>query len=172
MKNILFLILSAIPLLSLFSCSSENLSQDGSIIRTGDLIPNFSVEMNDGSTVTGQSLRSGVSCIVFFNTACPDCNSTMPYIQSIYDRYSTRGVKFAIISREEGNDTVSAYWKDNGFTMPYSAQTNRAVYNLFASHTIPRIYIGNLSGRIVACFDDSPLPTDVEISSLLDQFIR
>ena len=44
------------------------------------------------------------------------------------------------ISREEDEASVAAFWADNGLQMPYSAQTDRSIYNLFATSIIPRIY--------------------------------
>ena len=41
--------------------------------------------------------------------------------------------------------------------MPYSAQQDRKIYQLFASHTIPRIYVVDEEGIIRAVFTDNPL---------------
>ncbi len=63
-------------------------------------------------------------------------------LQDYYDECKKRDSDcfFVCISREEGEASVKAYWEENGFTMPYSAQTDRSVYNLFASSGIPRRY--------------------------------
>ena len=50
----------------LFSCIKDK--QIGNDLVVGSRVPDFSVVMNDGSTITGDSLRDGVSCIVFFYT--------------------------------------------------------------------------------------------------------
>lgn len=42
-------------------------------------------------------------------------------------------------------------------TLPYSAQTDRTVYSLFASSIIPRIYIVSPSLVITHSFTDNPL---------------
>ena len=97
---------------------------------------------------------------MFFHTACPDCQQTLPRVQRLYNGYASQGVQFALISREEGEATVAAYWEANGFTMPYSAQEDRKVYEKFAYSRVPRIYISNASGRVTHSFTDSPIPTD------------
>ena len=150
MKNPLIYLLLA---LSLISCIKEK--QTGADLVVGDRIPEFSIVMNDGSELTGKQLGKGKACIVFFTTSCPDCKATLPHIQSIYDEYSSKGVQFALISREDGPDAVSKYWQENKYTMPYSAQNDRKVYELFAKTRVPRVYVCK-DGVIKAIFTDQP----------------
>ena len=162
-------IFAAIALSLAVSCiSDKNMEGDGTIVGVGDTIPDFSVQMNDGTTVTGSSLRNGVSCIMFFHTECPDCSKTLTQMQPVYGKYASEGVKFALISREEPQQQVSAHWNENGYTMPFSAQSDRSVYNLFATHTVPRVFICK-GGTVQALFTDSPPPTYEQISGELNK---
>ena len=52
------------------------------------------------------------------------------------------------ISREEGAESVAAYWKEHALEIPWSAQTDRSVYSLFASSVIPRIYFCTAEGIV------------------------
>ena len=143
----------------LFSCIKDK--KIGNDLVVGSRVPDFSVVMNDGSTITGDSLRDGVSCIVFFYTGCPDCQKTLPAVQRIYDEYTMQGVSFALISREETDETIKPYWQSNGYTMPYSAQSDRKVYELFAMTRVPRVYICK-DGIIKHIFTDTPAPPSYE----------
>ena len=154
MRYRLAYLLSAV--LVCFSCIKEK--PTGTDLVIGDVIPDFEVTMNDGSVVTGQSLRQTPSCVVFFHTSCPDCQQALPVLQDLYDKYAQKGVNFALISREDEDENVSAYWKENGFTMPYSAQSTREIYNLFAQTRVPRIYICDKGGIIRAIYTDDPVP--------------
>lgn len=151
--------------LCLTSCIKER--RTGADLGVGDRIPDFAVTMNDGTSVTGTLLREGVSCIVFFTTVCPDCQQTLPHVQRIYEEYSVKGVRFALISREEGAETISAYWSGQGFTMPYSAQSDRHIYELFAQTRVPRVYICR-DGIIKSVFTDQPAdPTYDDLKAAL-----
>lgn len=110
----------------------------------GDKLPDFAVEVN-GAIVTTESLRGSKSVIVLFDTECPDCRAALPDIQKAYDEAIAEGenIRYLCISREEGEDEISRYWKENNLTLPFSAQTSRTVYNLFASSIIPRVYISD-----------------------------
>ena len=74
---------------SFIGCIKEN--PQASDLKVGDMIPEFSVMMNDGTSVSDQSLIGNVSFIMFFHTTCPDCQQTLPVIQEIYDAYAQKG---------------------------------------------------------------------------------
>ena len=82
--------------------------------------------------------------IVFFATWCPDCRRELPLIQAEYEANLMRPAdvqaQYVCISREEGPEAVERYWREAGLTMPVSAQADRAVYSLFASEGIPRVF--------------------------------
>ena len=131
---------------------------EGADLAVTDNIPDFSVTMNDGKVVTGEQLRDGISVVVFFTTKCPDCQTTLPHLQRLYDEYQPQGVKFALISREDGEDSVAQYWAENDLTMPYSAQNDRKIYEKFATSRVPRVYLCRF-GTIKYIFTDDPNPT-------------
>lgn len=103
--------------------------------------------MNDGSTLTTDSLRGKPSVIVLFSTTCPDCQRELP---GINQRYLAHGADttFVAISREQGDKEVSTYWAEHKLSLPYSAQEDRTVFELFARKRIPRIYVSDAGCRI------------------------
>ena len=102
MKRSLVYIISVV--LATVSCINEK--TEGADLAAGDLIPDFTVTMNDGTELTGAMLREAPSCIMFFHTSCPDCRQALPVMQKIYDEYASKGVRFALISREEEGGTI------------------------------------------------------------------
>lgn len=152
-----------------FSCIDDKEDEINleDILTVGDSLPDFTVSMNDGCIITGASLRESVSVIVFFHTSCPDCRQVLPHIQSLYDNYSAQGVTFALISREEEINTIEQFWQSQNFTMPYSAQPDRTIYELFAKTRVPRVYISDNKGIIRAFFTDNPVPDYIEIETAL-----
>lgn len=108
----------------------------------GDRLPDFSIVMDNGDVVTTSSLSGKKSIIIFFTTTCGDCRRELPAFQQWYDEIiqNQENVNFICISRAEGSEAVAAYWAEHGFTMPYSAQSDRKVYEMFASSGVPRVY--------------------------------
>ena len=141
-------------------------------VKVGDRLPAFEVVMNDGTVVTDASLIGKVSVVMFFHTSCPDCRQALPRVQDIYDEYAQKDVLFALISRECTADEIRAYWEENSLDMPYSAQNDRTVYNLFASSRIPRIYISDENGTVRYIFTDDPVATVEDLRSSIESLIR
>jgi peroxiredoxin len=141
---------------------------EGADLSVGDILPDFQVTMSDGSTVSDESLKHGVSLVMFFHTTCPDCQKVLPVMQSLYDAYLERGVRFAVISREEGKESVEKYWNETGLTMQYSAQETRDIYSKFAQSRVPRIYIYDKGGVIKYIHTDDPLPEFQELDQQIN----
>jgi peroxiredoxin len=141
-------------------------------VKVGDRLPAFEVIMNDGTLVTDGSLMGKVSVVMFFHTSCPDCRQALPRVQEIYDEYVQKDVLFALIGRECTEDEIRVHWEENSLDMPYSAQNDRSVYNMFASSRIPRIYISDENGTVRYIFTDDPVATVEDLRSSLDILIR
>ena len=117
--------LSFVFCIVLFSGGCVADEEPRSYVAPGDTLPYFSVVMDNGETLTTDSLRDSPSLVMFFTTA----------------------------------SEIETYWRDNHLTLPYSAQTDRRVYSLFASSGVPRIYTVDSRLTVTAVFDDSSIPT-------------
>ena len=169
MKKIIYIVYLIVAVLCVAGCIKENVGAD---LKVGDCLPDFAVTMNDGTVVSDDSLMGNVSCVMFFHTTCPDCQATLPVVQSIYDEYQQKGVVFALISRGQSAGDIDAFWTEKGLDMPYSAQESRYVYNKFAGTRIPRVYICDKDGIIRYIFTDDPIPTYDDLMSSLESLIR
>jgi peroxiredoxin len=150
----------------LASCIKEDIR--GADLAVGDPLPGFEVLMNDGSVVSDESLKGNVSVVIFFNTTCPDCQKVLPVVQEIYDEYCPKGVRFAVISREDTSENIKSYWEKNALNMPYSVQKTRKVYEKFARSAIPRIYINDKNGVIRYIYTDESLPLYSQLDYAVD----
>ncbi len=173
MKKLLFTIMSFVALVS---CSESDVThtsgEDYSVIHTGSSIPVFSVTASDGTVYTDQSLRGTVSVIVFFNTECNDCRKELPQINTAYKEFRyNKLVRFIAISRAQDADDVAVYWTKQGFDIPYSAQSDRSVYSMFATQGIPRIYIADTSGKIRFVSSDTDMPDAATLVNIIKQYL-
>lgn len=141
--------------LLLTGCSSIEDDETKERVAVGDRVPLFSVEMvKDGERSTfSTSHLTGETVIVFFNTTCPDCQRDLPKLNQYYLKHKAdEGFQMVAISREEGEEDVADYWKDNGLQIPYFAQNDRRIYELFASSIIPRVYFVSAKGIVTRIF--------------------
>ena len=142
--------------LLMMGCSSiEDQEEVTERVNVGDRVPSFTIDVvSDGIHSTFSTAQlTGETVIVFFNTTCPDCQRDLPKLNQYYLKHkSEKGFQMVAISREEGETSVAAYWKDNGLQIPYSAQNDRHIYELFASSIIPRIYFVSAKGIVTRVF--------------------
>lgn len=154
-RGLIIMTVAAVMCALLCGCIKDDLPGEHSL-AIGDRVPAFSVAMSDGTTFSSNELQGKRGMIVFFNTECPDCRRELPKIQQAYDRVKDDPeYKVICIAREEEEEGIAAYWRENGLTLPYSPQSDRAVYNLFATVSIPRMYITNPDLVIDAVYDDT-----------------
>ncbi len=164
-------IISVIATLTvLVGCIKEK--QTGADLKVGDSLPDLEVMLNDGRMITDEILEKSVSIVMFFHTSCPDCQQVLPEMQKIYDEYISKGVEIALISREESRQSIESFWLEKAFKMPYSAQSDRSVYEKFAQSRIPRVYINEKGGIIRYIFTDNPNPSYDDLKNALEEVIH
>ncbi len=158
-------------LLTLTSCLGklETTNQGLELVTEGQMLPEFRVQMHSGEWVDNRSLQGKGSVIVFFNTACKDCQRELPEVQSVYADYADK-VQFLCISRTENDSSIAAYWDAHSLSLPYSPQQDKTVYQLFANHTIPRVYVSDSSGRIKKVYVEKM--GEKALRSTLDEIIQ
>ncbi len=151
----------------LSSCVTEE-QPDNIGVEVGDPLPSFSLILNDGRKITTKSLKGKKVLIELFNTSCPDCQASLPVINTLYNNLNEQeDVEIFAIARDEVEAAIALYWEDNKFTLPYSPQPDRKVYELFATVGIPRIFIADPAGIIIATFGPEDTPTLSQLTTLL-----
>lgn len=160
-RLIMLTLVGALVAVLFTACFTEG---DGEGIATGDRLPTFSVLLDGGvsyasngevtnlaGTRFDSSIRDGQGVVVvFFHTQCPDCQRELPLLDALYREGRLTGRRIVCISREEDGASVAAFWSAHTLSLPFSAQPDRSIYNLFASSGIPRIYVSDATGIITA----------------------
>ena len=82
-----YFIIGFLSLVSSCVNEKEDAGMQPDAVEVGDMLPEFTVVMNDGRTVESGSLQGQPSFILFFNTACGDCRRELPLVQQMYERY-------------------------------------------------------------------------------------
>lgn len=120
------------------------------LVKAGDMAPDFTVEMFDGSTVSLAELRGKVVLLNFWATWCPPCREELTHVQKeIIDRFAGQPFVFLPVSRGESRTDVAAFREKTGYEFPMGLDSTRTVYDRFASNYIPRNFLIDAKGRVV-----------------------
>jgi len=132
--------------------SVQVMAQSGDeVVKVGDAVPAFTVQMADGTTVHIGDLKGKVVLINFWATWCPPCRAEFKRIPAeIVEAFQGQDFVLLAISREEPLETVTGFMKENGYTFPVGIDPDRAIFAKFALNSIPRNYLVDKQGKIAA----------------------
>ena len=152
MKTLLYCLLFLCVFVGCTIDNAEEVSESEELVKVGDRLPSFSVDVTDGDShyVFSSDHLTGRTMIVFFNTGCSDCQRELPVLNDYYLRHQSEpGFQMVAIAREESAESIADYWQAHHLSIPYSPQSDRQIYNLFATMFIPRAYLTSTNGQVI-----------------------
>lgn len=114
-------------------------------VQVGDPVPAFTVNGYDSAETVGK-----ITLITFFDPECKDCQRELPLLQNAYNLLKYNN-EFKMINIARGRTLENLAEVDEGATwlsMPCYPDPDRKIYNLFATSTIPRIYLVDQEGVV------------------------
>lgn len=164
-KALIFSLLTVVATLLGVSCVTDPEPEPAvALVRVGDTLPRFSVTDMEGRVVTDRIYAGRRWVLTFFTTTCPDCRRALPELQAFHEASPATPVE--CIARSESQASVAAYWAEQTLTLSYAIDPEAAVYHLFATAGVPRIYVVDEHGVVIAAYDDTSIPTVAELAEL------
>lgn len=126
---------------------------NGYVVFDGDMAPDFTVQLTDGSTMTLSEMRGKLVMIQFTASWCGVCRREMPHIESeIWQRHMADPDFVLVgIDRDEPLETVKAFAGQTGVTYPLGLDPGADIYAKYAlrdSGITRNVLIGR-DGRII-----------------------
>ena len=119
------------------------------LINAGDIAPDFTVEMLDGSKVTLSALQGKPTLLLFWATWCPPCRLELSKLQEhIIDRYGDK-INVLPISRGEERAKVEEYISKMGYTFAVGLDGDQSIYRKYATNYIPRCFVIDAKGKVL-----------------------
>lgn len=154
MKRLIFF-LFAVCLLSLSNGQAQEAVADsmGYIVKVGDMAPDFTVTLTDGSSLSLSSLKGKVVMLQFTASWCGVCRKEMPFIESdIWQKHKADADFYLVgIDRDEPLEKVLAFAKSTKVTYPLALDPGADVFAKYALREagITRNVLIDRDGRIV-----------------------
>jgi len=138
--------------LTLLIFTSNIFAQDEfTTVKKGDVAPDFSIKMEDGSVKQLSDLKGKVVWVNFFATWCPPCRKELPHLdKDVYQKLKdNKNFEVLVIGREHDWATLNKFKADNNFSLPFYPDAERDVFSKYAKQNIPRNFIIDKDGKIV-----------------------
>lgn len=119
------------------------------LIHAGDVAPDFTVEMLDGSSVTLSKLQGKPTLLIFWATWCPPCREELSHLQEgVIDLFGDK-INVLPISRGEKRDVVEGFLDKMGYTFAVGLDGDQSIYRKYATNYIPRCWVIDSKGEVV-----------------------
>ena len=123
------------------------------LVKVGDVAPDFTLELTDGSVFTLSEQRGKVVMLQFTAGWCGVCRKEMPFIErDIWQPHKDNG-NFVLlgIDREETKEQIDAFIEKVGTTYPIAMDVNADVFAQYALRNsgITRNVLIDKDGKIV-----------------------
>lgn len=151
-KNTVFVILSALLLTACGSAekpadkpnAAQTETTDSSApdeegylpLSVGDVAPDFSAVLTDGTTFTLSEQQGKVVLLNFWATWCGPCVREMPAFEKLYGECG-EDVAILAVNCMESEDIVKAFQEENGYTFPIACDPEGNVVLKYPSQGIP-----------------------------------
>ncbi|NTV65691.1 MAG: TlpA family protein disulfide reductase, partial [Oscillochloris sp.] len=116
-------------------------------LADGDLAPDFSYTMADGSSHTLSELRGTRVVLNFWATWCMPCREEMPTLQQLADEHSADLVVLAV-NRNEAPAAIAKFGNEVGVTFPLIANITGDIADRYGATSLPLSYFINSEGTI------------------------
>jgi peroxiredoxin len=130
---------------TLYSAAMAKLEADDQSRQQAD----FTLTDLDGKAWNLKDLKGKVVLLNFWATWCPPCRKEMPDLEMLYRRFGAQGLIIIGIDDEE-TETVKPFIAQQGITYPVLLDPGRKVNTLFQIEGIPKTFVYDRDGKIVA----------------------
>jgi peroxiredoxin len=120
----------------------------GAPLNVGDIAPDFSYTLPDGSTQRLSDLRGQKVMVNFWATWCPPCMAEMPDIQQAYEQYHDEGFMVLAVNRNEELGQISTFAQEMGLSIPLVADPAGNIGDAYGARNLPTTYFINTDGTI------------------------
>jgi peroxiredoxin len=111
--------------------------------------PEFTLKDLSDKSWTFSDLHGKVVLVNFWATWCPPCRKEMPDLETLYERFGSKGFVVLGISDEE-SAKVEPFIRERKVSFPVLLDPGRKVNDLFVVEGIPKSFVYDRDGKLVA----------------------
>jgi peroxiredoxin len=125
-------------------------SAAGQTADVGTTLPPYTAQMIDGKTFDAAAERGNVLFLNLWATWCGPCRFEIPELQSMHNKYASRGFKVVGVSLDDtGVAGVKEFVAKNSMTYPIAYDPDGKIAAILQSSVLPTSVIVDRTGHIV-----------------------
>ena len=124
--------------------------EKSTLVGVGDIAPDFTAELLDGSSVTLSQLQGNTVLLVFFDTTCPECQLQLALLDGVASQFAERNFSLLAINRGQSREEVAQFTEKKGYNFNIALDTEKSIYSLYATQYVPRSFVIDPLGRVIA----------------------
>jgi peroxiredoxin len=154
--------------LSITGCAAESESAEA---KVGQPAPNFQLKNLDGESVSLKDLKGKPVLLNFWSTRCNPCVREMPFLQEIYDEWSSKGLILLAINIGDGPSAIKGFLQDHNLALPVLLDIEGTLAQRYNIIGIPTTFFidtdGVIQEKIIGAF-----PNKAEIEKRLPKIVQ
>ena len=136
------LFVCALVLLTMTSCARQSVESEARWPSVS-VVDSSGTEINSGDLLTGNTLVVGL-----WSTWCVPCRRELPQLQEFAAKH--QNVSVVAVNLGDKLDSVAAYAKEIGLTMPVVIDTEGRISSALGVTSVPSTLIIDSSGKVIA----------------------
>ena len=102
-----------------------------------------------GETLRLSDLRGKVVFLNFWATWCPPCRDEMPSMESLYRRFSDRGLEILAVNLRESEQEVAGFMRRYDLSFPAVLDLDGRIGTTYGVQAIPTTFLVDREGNII-----------------------
>jgi len=119
------------------------------VIKVGDRAPDFSIQADNGKTISARNFGGKLLILNFWASWCPPCVEEAPSMQTLATLLGPRGLVVLGVSEDEDPKAYKAFLDKFGVTYPTARDPTKAIKTSYGTIQIPETYLIDTNGRVV-----------------------
>ncbi len=142
--------------------------------RAGDPVPAYQATTLQGDTLELSSLRGKPFLLNFWATWCTPCQEETPFLESVFRRRSSQGLRIVGVSMDNGSalDKIRAFMKKYGVTYTVLRDPTMNAMQTFGIPGLPATFLVNRHGVIQWMRFGAIGPSDKDFQAALDDVLK
>lgn len=96
------------------------------------------------------TLKDKVVYVDFWASWCIPCHESFPWMQSIYDKYHSKGLEIVAVNVDKDHNLAVKFLEENKVTFPVIFDPSGDLANIYGLQAMPSSYIYGRDGKFVS----------------------